>query len=205
MRSSPTSTRLLAAAVLSALLGGCQEATIVTPTPAPTATATATLPPLGYNHRYGNDPLAAADAFRLERALIARGEYWELAISTEPAAAGDVEHPDPTSLAAARGAARTVSVTIATEIASTIRGLLAGGHSGQQAYCLGILDQVRALGYSGLRSATVDVYFTERDRHAELTWSASGATTYTVFDNDLGGDVNRLPGGTTPFPAPPTP
>jgi hypothetical protein len=164
-----------------------------------------TLPPFGYNHRYGNNPVAAADAFRLERQLIARGEYWELAISTEPAQAGTVDHPDAAALAAARTGARQATVIIATEIASTIRARLAGGRAGQQAYCMALLDQVRALGYGGLETAKLEVYFTERDHHAELSWSASGGSTYTVLDGDLGGDLSKLPGGTTPFPAPPTP
>ena len=207
MSSSPTSIRPPVAAALAAalLLAGCQEATIVRVTPAPSAAATATLPPFGYNHRYGNNPVAAADGFRLERQLISRGEYWEVAVSTEPASAGQVDNPDPSTLAAARAGARRATLTIATEIVTTIRALLARGRAGQQAYCTGLVDQLRVLGYSGLGAATVDVYFTERDRHAELTWSASGASTYTVFDGDLGGDLSRLPGGTTPFPAPPTP
>ena len=128
-----------------------------------------------------------------------------MSISTEPVRAGQVDNPDAAALAAARAAARQAHLVIATEIASTIKALLAGGRAGQQAYCVGLIDQVRALGYSGLQTATVEVYFSERDRHAELTWSASGATTSTVFDNDLGGHPSLLPGGTTPFPVPPTP
>lgn len=180
MRSSPTSTRralVAALAGLGALLSGCEEATIVAVTPAPRTSPASTLPPLGFNHRYGNNPLAAADAFRMERSLIARGEYWELAISTDPAAAGYVTDPSAAALSRARMAARQATVIIATEIAATIRGLLAGGRAGQQAYCTGLLDQFRALGYGGLTSATVEVYFTERDHHSELRWSASGPVT----------------------------
>ncbi|HEY2702872.1 MAG TPA: hypothetical protein VGL20_04205 [Candidatus Dormibacteraeota bacterium] len=173
-------------------------------TPAPSPSAAATLPPFGYNHRYGNNPVAAADGFRLERQLIARGEYWEVAVSTEPAAAGLVDHPGPAAVAAARAEARQATMVIATEIPSAIRALLAGGHAGQQAYCAGLLDQLRGLGYSGLESARIEVYFTERDHHAELTWTPA-ATTYTVLDNDLGGDLSGLPGGTTPFPGPAAP
>lgn len=174
-------------------------------TPPPSASAVTTLPPFGYNHRYGNNPVAAADAFRLERQLIARGEYWEVAISTDPAAAGFVDRPDAAAMGAARAGARRLSMIIATEIAPTIRALLAGGNAGQQAYCTGLFDQVRALGYGGLESATVEVYFTERDHHSRLSWSAAGGSTYSVLDGDLGGDLSRLPGGTTPFPVPPTP
>ena len=187
------------------LLAGCQQATIVPVTPAASPTAVATPPSAAYNPRYGNSPVAAADGLRLQRQLTSRGEYWEVSISTEPVRAGQVDNPDAAALAAARAAARQAHLVIATEIASTIKALLAGGRAGQQAYCVGLIDQVRALGYSGLQTATVEVYFSERDRHAELTWSASGATTYTVFDNDLGGHPSLLPGGTTPFPAPPTP
>ncbi|HEX3606232.1 MAG TPA: hypothetical protein VH134_09945 [Candidatus Dormibacteraeota bacterium] len=191
-------------ALAAVLLAGCEEARIVEVTPSPSPAATATLPPFGYNHRYGDNPVAAADGFRLERQLIARGDYWEVAVSTEPAAAGELDHPSAAGLVTARAAARRATLTVATEIASTIRALLARGRAGQQAYCAGLLDQLRAFGYTGLESAHVDVYFTERDRHAELTWTPTSSG-YAVFDGDLGGDLSRLPGGTTPFPAPPAP
>ena len=97
-------------------------------------------------------------------------------------------------------------LTIATEQAPTIRALLARGRPGQQAYCAALLDEVRGMGYSGLQSGLVEVYLSEKDHHAELRWSPGEPTAFTVFDNDLaGGDLDRLPGGTTPFPAPPTP
>jgi hypothetical protein len=194
---------LFAAVVAGAVVSGCQGATVTTVTPAPSASAAAPAPPADFNHRYGNNAVAAADAFELQRKLAGRSEYWEVAISTEPAAAGQLAHPGATSLAAARAAARRATLTIATEVPATIRTLLAGGRAGQQAYCTGLLDQLRGVGYTGLTSAAVEVYFTERDHHAELVWSPSGAATYTVFDNDLGGDPNQLPGGSTPFATPP--
>jgi len=196
--------RIAAALVLAGALAGCQQATVLRPTPTsgPTATPAAS----GYDHRYGDNPVAAADAFQLQRRLVARGEYWEVAVSTEPAAAGFPTASDPASVAAARAAARQLVLTVATEVTSSIRGLLAGGDAGQQRYCQGLLDQLRTLGYTGLESARVEVYFTERDRHAELRWTPSAPSTFAVFDNDLsGGDLGRLPSGTTPFPAPPTP
>jgi hypothetical protein len=128
-----------------------------------------------------------------------------VSLSTEPASAGQVDHPDAAALAAARAAARQAHLVIATEIRGTIQALLAGGRAGQEQYCLRLLDQVRAFGYTGLQTATVDVYFSERDRHAELTWSASGPATFTVFDNDLSGVPSGEPGEATPFPVPPTP
>ena len=192
----------VACPLVALLLAGCQQATVVTVTHEPSPAAATASP---YNSRYGNSPVAAADGLRLERQLRSRGEYWEVSVSTEPVSAGQVEHPDASALAAARATATSATVVIATEIGTTIRAMLAGGRSGQQAYCLGLIDQVRAFGYSGLRTATVEVYFSERDRHAELTWSASGAPTFTVFDNDLQGFPSLQPGATTPFPAPPTP
>jgi hypothetical protein len=203
-RILPTAARLVAAGAAALVVAGCQAATVVRVTPSPSASATAT-PSAGYDHRYGNGPVAAADGFRLQRQLIARGEYWEVSVSTDPASAQAVDTPDAAALAAARAAARRATLTIATEVVPTIRALVARGRAGQQAYCAELLDQLRALGYTGLESARVEVYFSESDRHAELSWTPSGATTYTVFDNDLGGDLDRLPGGTTPFPAPPTP
>jgi hypothetical protein len=205
MTSSMTHRILAAAtsALLVLLLAGCREATIETPTPEPSPAASS--PSAESGSRYGNNPVAAADGLRLEQRLRAGGEYWEVSLSTEPASAGQLDHPDAAALAAARAAARQVHLVIATEVRGTIEALLAGGRAGQQQYCLRLLDQVRALGYTGLQRATVDVYFSEQDRHAELTWSASGPSTYTVFDNDLGGVPSLEPGESTPFPAPPSP
>jgi hypothetical protein len=195
---------LIGLGAMAGVLTGCQQAGIVQPTPDADASATPA-GSAGYTTRYGDNPVAASDARDLERRLVSRGEYWEAAISTEPAAAGFPRGSGAAALGAARAGARRLALTIATESLPTIRELLARGRTGQQAYCAALLEEVRALGYGGLESASVVVYFTEKHRHAELAWSPTGAT-YTVFDNDqLGGDLSGTPSGTTPFPAPPTP
>jgi hypothetical protein len=195
---------LLGLGAVAGTLAGCQQAGIVQPTPDADASATPAAS-AAYNSRDGNNPVAAGDARELARRLVSRREYWEAAVSTEPAAAGFPHGSDTAALGAARAGAHRLALTIATESLPTIRGLLARGRTGQQAYCTALLDELRALGYVGLESARVDVYFTEKHRHAELAWSPAGAT-YTVFDNDqLGGDLGSTPSGTTPFPAPPTP
>jgi hypothetical protein len=61
---------------------------IVESTPVPSA-ATLALPPIGYNHRYGNNPVSAKDGFALERALFASRIFWEVAVKADPDSAGN--------------------------------------------------------------------------------------------------------------------
>lgn len=216
MRSSPISTEagrrsrrrltaVAAAGLVGLLLGACSEVQVEHPTPVPpTPSGLPTLPPIGFNHRYGNNPVASADAFTLERQLFAQKEYWEVAIAASPVAAGYVPITDAAATVAARPHLTSVTLVLATESLVTIRALLAGGDPAQQAYCVKLLDGLRATGYSGLTAATVDVYFGEQDRHAELTWNPTAGYRFTVFDNDLRGtQINPNPSG-TPFPTVPT-
>lgn len=181
-------------------LTACSDFVIVAPPPPPTAAAP-TLPPIGYNHRYGNDPISAADAFDLERSLFSVNEFWEVAVRTEPQLAGFVDRSDPKAVAAARAKVTTLTMSLATERLNTIQGLLANPqHSGQEQYCIDVVDHFRALGYTGLTTVTMFVFFTEADRHATLGWTRAGGYTFTVFDNDLLGNAFR-PGPTaTPLP-----
>jgi hypothetical protein len=194
----------VAAAIGALLLSACDEAQVTTP---PAATQTpfviGSLPPIGFNHRYGNNPVSAADAFQMERALYARREYWEVGLRTEPVQAGYVPETDPAASQAARARATSVLMIVASESLPTLRALLLRGNAGQQAYCEGLVDQLRARGYTGLTQVTLDVYFGETDRHATLTWSRASGYTYVIHDNNLNGALLTPIPSLTPFNTPP--
>jgi hypothetical protein len=183
-------------------LTACTDFVIVAPTATPNAAA-ATLPPIGFNHRYGNDPISAADAFALERSLFSINEFWEVAVRSDPQMAGFVDRSDAKAVASARAKVTKLTVAVATERLNTIQGLLAYPQdSGQEQYCISIVDHFRVLGYTGLTTVIMFVYITEADRHATLSWTKAGGYTFQVFDNDLLGNAFR-PGPTaTPLPAP---
>jgi hypothetical protein len=168
--------------------------------PTPTPSAAPTLPPIGFNHRYGNNPVIAADANSIERTLFAKQEFWEFAVAGAPAEAGFVDRSQPDLVASARARTTSVTVVIASEVLATLRSFVANGHTGQQAYCVGLLDQLRQTGYTGLSDITMYVYFGERDRHAQLTWTLSAGYTYTVLDGNLENQLASPPPGGTPFP-----
>src|SRR5258708_29286298 len=94
--------RGLAPLLLLPLLAGCSEVVVERPTPPPTAAPS--LPPIGFNHRYGNNPVAAADGFALERRLFARKDYWEAALSTTPLEKGYIDRADQAAVTQARAA-----------------------------------------------------------------------------------------------------
>lgn len=188
--------------LLATSLAGCAEITIVDATPLPSSSAVA-LPPIGFNHRYGNNPVSAKDGFIIERSLYATKQYWELALRADPQIAGYVNLADPAAVARARHNTKTLLVVMATENGATITGLLAfRSDPAQQMYIEQLLNRVRALGYDNLASAQVLVFFTEADNHAKLTWSPAKGYAYTVYDNDLR-NSNLTPGPTqTPLPPP---
>jgi len=199
--------RLHVATALALLtLTGCSEVTFVTPTPAPEPTPT--LPPIGFNHRYGNSPVAAADGRELERGLYARGEFWEIAIGAEPLLAGFVTVESPDQADMARVQTSSLTVIMASEVLGTIRSFLRFGRPGQLAYCQALLDRLRTKGYHNLSQITMYIYFGESDRHALLTWTQVDGYQFQVFDNDLlGTPINPTPGGgpSSATPPPPTP
>jgi hypothetical protein len=201
--------RLHVATVLGAaalLLSGCTDFTIVVTTPTPTPN-TITLPPIGFNHRYGNSPVASADGFALERRLFAARTFWEVAIQADPERAGYVDASNTNAVTAARHATNHVMLVIATELRDTMEGLLANAtDAGQEAYSVAMLDQVRAFGYDSLASAEVVVFFTEADLHSKLSWTARGGYSFKVNDNNLlGTPLNPPPKPYSPLPIPVTP
>ena len=181
------------------LLSACSEAQVTHPTAVPTLPVfnVPTLPPIGYNHR------AVADAFALERSLFSVQQYWEVALRDTPVPAGYVDAANPDALKAARATISAVLLVIASESLPTLRALVLSGNDGQKAYCVGLLDRLRAEGYSGLSSATVIVYFGEQDRHASLTWTPAAGYAYTIYDNNLNGALTRSAPSATPFATPP--
>jgi hypothetical protein len=196
---------LLLACGAALALAGCDEAQVSRPAPPATQTpfVLGSLPPIGFNHRYGNNPVAAADAFALERQLYAQRQYWEVGMHAEPAGAGYVDETDAAATAAARPQFTSLRVIIASESLPTLRALLARGDPGQQAYCEGLVAQLRARGYTGLATLALDVFFGESDRHAELTWSRAAGYHYTIFDGDLRGALSTPIPTSTPFTTPP--
>lgn len=196
-----TALRPLTAALLTAcaLLASCSEVTVTTPSPSPSAAPT--LPPIGFNHRYGNTPVAATDARDLERALFAKKEYWEVALAGDPVASGFVDQADLAKVTASRAGTTGLTMVIASESLPTLRSFVANGRPAQQQYCQTLIDGLRAQGYTGLASVTMFVYFGENDRHAQLTWTPSGGYTYSVLDGDLDTRLASPPASGTPFPA----
>ena len=194
--------RLLLIAPLALVLSGCSDFVILHPTPVSNAPIQS-LPPIGFNHRYGNSPVAAADGFGLEHALFSQLVFWEVGVRTDPQSAGFVDRTNPGAVAAARAQVTAIEVALATEKLTTIHGMLAyATDAGQEQYCIGVINFFRALGYVGLTKATVLVFFTEQDEHAMLSWTPAGGYSYRVFDNNLKGNAFR-PGPTaTPLPSP---
>lgn len=189
--------------LVALLLSGCADYVLVHPTPTPDIPVQS-LPPIGYNHRYGNNPVAAADGFATERALFAQGVFWEVGVRADPQIAGFVDRSDPAAVARARAQTTSLLVSIATERLFTIVGMLAlGDDAKQEAYCEALLQHFRDLGYTHLAKASVLVFFTEQDEHAILTWTPAGGYQYTVNDGDLKGNSIANTASATPLPAPP--
>ena len=195
------------AAVLVAALSlvGCADFTIMAAPPPPTAPPIA-LPPIGFNHRYGNNPLAAKDGFAMERANFAERVFWEVAIHTDPVQAGYVDLGKAAAVAKARRSVTNILLVIATEDRRTIVGLLAfGSNQGQQMYATTFLDELRALGYTSFTKAQVLIFFTESDEHAQLTWTVKAGYSFKVLDNNLAGTLISPSPGQTPLPPPTAP
>ncbi|MHB8719325.1 MAG: hypothetical protein ACYDAC_10615 [Candidatus Dormibacteria bacterium] len=189
--------------MLALLLSGCADYVLVHPTATPDVPVQS-LPPLGYNHRYGNNPVAAADGLATERALFAQGVFWEVGVRADPQIAGFVDRSDAAAVARARAQTTSLLVSIATERLTTIVGMLAmPSDAEQEAYCVALLQHFRDLGYSHLTKASVLVFFTEQDEHAVLTWTSRDGYKYTVNDGDLKGNSIANTASATPLPAPP--
>jgi len=190
----------------AALLSACSEAQVTHPTPQASATpiVIATLPPIGFNHRYGNNPVTAADAFAVERALFAKKQYWEVGLRADPAQAGYVQETDAQAAAAARAKFTDMFLVVASESLPTLRALVEMGDAGQQKYCEQLVQQFVDEGYTGLQTATVAVFFGESDRHATLSWTKAGGYTFKILDNNLNGALVTPVPSATPFVAQPT-
>ncbi len=187
---------------LTTVLAACDDFSIVAVTATPDTASLPSLPPIGFNHRYGNSPVASADAFQLERSLFTKRVYWEVALRSDPVLAGYIQLGDKAKVAAARHAATDLFMVVATEDRYTIQGMLAfPTHAAQQQYCQSLLDYIRADGYDSITSATLLVFFTESDQHSKLTWSRKSGYTFNVFDNDLRHTALVPSASATPLPA----
>ena len=191
----------MALITLCGLIAGCGDYRIVAE-PKPAA-ASVTLPPIGFNHLYGENPVAARDASLMERQLFAQYVYWEVYVYTSPVQAGFVKLGDFAAVAAARRNVTSLLLVVATEDRTTIqRYLAAPGKAGQEKYAEELLQAMRGFGYSNLTSAEVRVYFSERFEYSSLTWSAAHGYSYDVLIR--GFNLGSSP-GITPLPVPVTP
>lgn len=185
---------LVAACVL---LGGCGDFTI-TKTPSLGSNSLLRLPPIGFNHVYGPNPLASRDAMSLERELFAEGAFWEVYLGPEPVQSGFVKLSDQRAVQAARLGVSSLIVTVATENINTIDGLLAfPGDPGPAKYAEKLLQNVQAIGYGNISSAQVHIYFSERYEYANLTWNKSSGYSFAVLIK-----WEAPPRGTAPLPSP---
>jgi hypothetical protein len=183
-------------------LSACSDFVIAQPTATPNAPVQS-LPPIGFNHRYGNDPISAADGFDYERSLFSLNEFWEVGLRTEPQLAGFVDRSNAHAVAAARAKVTLMVIALATERLNTIQGMLAfPKDSDQEQYCIAVVNHFRTLGYTGLTKVTMFVFFTEADQHASLTWTPAAGYAYKVLDNDLAGNALRPGPSATPLAAP---
>jgi hypothetical protein len=175
MRISPLLNRAVLAALAvgcAATLAGCSEVAVIK-TAAPAAA--------GFDARYGNDPLAAADGASLESALRSRGQVWSIRISTEPSAAGYVKVSDLNALVAARGKVRSFAMTLTATAQSTLQGFSARGPQGEQAYLESLMQAIANAGYARITSVRIDVWF-QASHHAVLTWTSAAGFKYSVLD-----------------------
>jgi hypothetical protein len=204
-RRRPAALLCAVAGAAAALLSGCSEAQVTRPMPQASQTpiVLTTLPPIGFNHRYGNNPVAAADAFAMERRLFAQKQYWEVGLRADPAAAGYVDEANSVATAGARAKFSDMFMILASESLPTLRALLQAGDAGQQQYCEQLVEQLRTQGYSGLQKVTVAVFFGESDRHAELNWSTGSGYSFKILDNNLNGALLTPVATATPFATPP--
>jgi hypothetical protein len=93
-----------------------------------------------------------------------------------------------------------LTVVLATERPATIRGMLAGGNSGQRGYLQVLAQELIDKGYVHATTVRVLVYFGESDLHAVLTWKPPAPPVLVINDNNLAGGGFSPPPGTTPFP-----
>src|ERR1035437_4730031 len=193
IRSSPISIRRfrlrrspllpLALVLMALVLSGCSDFVVVHPTPTPEPVPS--LPPIGFNHRYGNNPVAAADGLAFERSLYSSFVFWEVGLRADPQLAGFVDRTDHNAVVQARAKTTTILVSIATERLITIQGMLAlPGDDAQKQYCIGIIDHFRSVGYTNITKASVLVFFTEQDEHAGLGDVGVADRTEMVDDAD---------------------
>ncbi len=127
-----------------------------------------------------------------------------MAVGTDPQLAGFVDRSNPAAVAAARARVTTMRISLATERLNTIQGMLAYPQdSGQEQYCIAVLDHFRAPRlHRPDQGHACYVFFTEADLHATLSWTRAGGYSFKVFDNDLRGNSFRPGPTSTPLPSP---
>ena len=184
---------------LSLTTAACSDYHIVTIPKS--VTGSVQLPPIGFNHLYGENPIAARDGLTLERQFWAGNVYWEVFLYTQPIENGFVSLGNAAAVQAARHRITGLILTVATEDTTTINRFLAfPGLPGQKTYAEAMLHAVEGFGYDSVSTAQVRIYFGELNEYANLTWNQSTGYNYKVLLNGFG-EVQ----GVTPLPTPETP
>ena len=183
----------------SLVAGACSDYRIIS-VPKP-AGPTVNLPSIGFNHLYGNNPIAARDGFSMERQFFSERVFWEVYLFTQPVQRGFVSLGNAEQVRAARHQVTEAVLTVATEDPTTIDRFLASpGVAGQQTYAEQLLQEVVSLGYDNVSTAQVHIYFGELHEYATLAWAKAAGYSYDVILQGYG-QVQGQP----PLPAPQAP
>jgi len=184
--------------VSGALLAACGEMSVITTYKS--YSPAGGLPPIGFNHQFGLNPVTSRDAFELERWFFSKDVFWEVYFWTSPQKIGFVPLGDTSAVVATRHAVTSVDLTIASEDPHTLSGLLVyPGNPGPETYAEQLLQVIRALGYDKFSSARVHIYFSELYQYAILNWSRSAGYSFDVL-------LKESPvAGAAPLPKPTAP
>jgi hypothetical protein len=165
-------TLLLGAALA---LTGCTQVAVIKSAPVAAG---------GFDSKLGNDPLAAADAGSLQKALRARNQVWSIQLLTQPASAGYVTVSDLNQLVAARGKVKSFDLVLTATVPATLQGFSAQGTQGEQAYLQSLAQAIAGAGYNRVTSVQIDVYY-QASHHGVLTWTTGKGFAYKILDGKL--------------------
>ena len=166
----------LAALLLSGatLLTGCEQVAIIRSAPVAALN-------IGFEHKFGNNPLAAADAGSLQQALAIRGQVWGIKLDTKPEAAGAIQVSDPKAVRDGRARMTSLTMTLRADAQATIDGFSSRGPQTEQLYIEALIRAIANAGYTHLTAIDVVVFF-HSTKHALLTWRPAGGFHYKVLD-----------------------
>jgi hypothetical protein len=166
----PALAGLLLAAALA--LTGCTQVAIIRSAP---------LAAGSFDAKLGNDPLAAADARSLQKALGARSQVWGIRLVTQPASAGYVTVSDLNQLVAARGKVTSFDLVLTATAPATLQGFSSQGTRGEQAYLESLAQAIAGAGYTKVTAVQIDVWY-QSSHHGVLSWRAGKGFAYKILD-----------------------